>query len=144
MVISKRMHCASSFWVVAIWLTLLGCNRSPFDAQVSGTVTLDGAPIGPGVAIFAPEGMKTNPARGAIQPDGTFELKTSRDVGLSPGKYHVSLQIVELPAVAAPGSRDMRPTKSRIPAKYGDTATSGLEYDVVPGSNTIDIALTSQ
>lgn len=121
----------------------LGCHGSRFDSQVSGTVKLDGQPIGPGVVIFAPDDGKTNPARGAIQPDGTYELKTSRDVGLAPGKYKVSLQIVEIPADVVPGQRDMRPTKSRIPEKYSDTNSSGFEFDVAAGSNTIDIEMTS-
>lgn len=124
-------------------ILILGCYSNRFDAQVSGTVKLDGQPIGPGVVIFAPEDGKTNPARGAIQPDGTYELKTSRDVGLAPGKYKVSLQIVEIPADIVPGQRDMRPTKSRIPEKYTDTNSSGFEFDVAPGQNTIDLALES-
>ena len=121
----------------------LGCSGNNYPAEVSGTVTLDGKPIGPGVVIFAPVGGKTNPARGAIQPNGSYFLKTSRDVGLPPGKYQVSLQIVELPAHLVPGERDMSPTKSLIPDKYTDTTTSGLEYDVAPGSNTIILRMTS-
>ena len=38
----------------------------------------------------------------------------------------------------------MRPTKSRIPEKYTVTTTSGFEFEVKPGSNTIDLPLTSQ
>ena len=128
----------------AVAMLAAGCSGSNFESQVSGTVTLDDQPIGPGVVFFAPLEGKTNPARGNIQPDGSYELLTSRDVGLPPGKYKIGLQIVEIPADRAPGQRDMRPAKSRIPDKYSDTTASGLEYDVVPGSNTIDIALTSQ
>ena len=120
----------------------LGCSGSNYQAEVSGTVTLDGKPIGPGVVIFAPAGGETNPARGAIQPNGSYFLKTSRDVGLPPGKYQVSLQIVELPTNLAPGERDMSPTKSLIPEKYTDTTTSGLEFEVTPGKNRVNIELT--
>lgn len=132
------------FLGTAIIVVTAGCFGSKFESQVSGIVTLDGQPIGPGVVIFAPSDVKTNPARGNIQPSGTFELMTSRDFGLPPGKYKVGLQIVEIPTDLAPGERDMRPAKSRIPDKYSDTTTSGLEYDVNPGSNTIDIDLSSK
>lgn len=130
------------FAIVVVIALTAGCYGSKFESKVSGTVKLDGQPIGPGVVIFAPSDGKTNPARGNIQPDGSFELMTSRDVGLPPGKYKVGLQIVEIPTDLAPGQRDMRPAKSRIPEKYSDTKASGLEYDVIPGSNTINIELT--
>ena len=132
------------YLVVAAWILALGCYGNRHEAEVSGHVTLDGNSIGPGSVVFAPDGGKRNPAIGAIQPDGSYMLKTSRDVGLPPGKYQVSLQIVELPTNLAPGERDMRPTKSRIPAKYTDTTTSGFEFEVKPGSNTIDLPLISQ
>jgi hypothetical protein len=132
----------------AVLLTLLcaivGCSSGGLGAEVSGKVTLDGEPIGPGVVIFAPSGGGENPATGAIQTDGSYFLKTSREEGLRPGKYQVALQIHEIPTDLVPGQRDMRPAKSRIPTKYTDVKSSGLEYDVVSGSNTIDLEMTSR
>lgn len=128
---------------VVVCVCVAGCSGSKFDSEVSGTVKLDGQPIGPGVVIFSNSDGKTNPARGNIQPDGAYELMTSRDVGLPAGKYKVGVQIVEIPTDLAPGQRDMRPTKSRIPERYSDTSNSGFEFDVVAGSNTIDIEMTS-
>jgi len=140
--VTRQVLDSQLLFVAALTLTL-GCSGSKFDAQVSGTIRLDDNPIGPGVVIFAPADAKTNPARGAIQPDGTYTLKTGRDIGLPPGKYQVSLQIVELPADVVPGQRDMRPTKSLIPQRYTDTTTSGFEFEVMPGDNTIDIEMTT-
>jgi hypothetical protein len=138
------MHCRSLILVAAASIATLGCSGSKYDSQVSGTVKLDGQPIGPGVITFAPPGSAKNPAIGAIEPDGSYFLKTSRDIGLNPGEYTVSLQIVEIPTDLAPGQRDMRPTKSRIPAKYTSNDTSGLKLAVAPGRNTIDIEMTSK
>ena len=134
----------SLLFVCAASIAAIGCSGSKFESQVSGTVKLDGQPIGPGVVTFAPQGATTNPALGAIAPDGTYFLKTSREIGLNPGKYNVSLQIVELPADVAPGERDMRDTKSRIPATFTSTETSGLQFEVNPGRNTINIEMTNK
>jgi hypothetical protein len=66
-----------------------------------------------------------------------------RERGLRPGNYKVAVQIHEIPTDLAYGERDMRPIKFRIPEKYTTVETSGLEFDVEDGSNTIDIPLTS-
>jgi hypothetical protein len=120
----------------------LSCSRSDFESRVSGRVTLDGNPIGPGSLVFVPEGGETNPANGAIQPDGSYELKTANTEGLRAGKYKVSVTILDQPDVP-PGERSYIVAKSRIPSKYNDITTSGLEFEVAPGSNTIDIPLSS-
>jgi hypothetical protein len=110
---------------------------------VSGTVTLDGEPIGPGFLVFVPESGDRNPANGAIQPDGTYELKTANTAGLHPGKYKVAVTILDQPDVP-PGERSYEVAKSRIPTKYNDVNSSGLEFAVEPGSSSIDIALSSK
>jgi hypothetical protein len=120
-----------------------GCSGSDFESQVSGTVTLDGEPIGPGFLVFVPESGGTNPANGAIQPDGSYELKTANAAGLHPGEYKVSVTILDQPDVP-PGERSYEVAKSRIPTKYNEINSSGLEFDVEPGSNSIDIVLSSK
>jgi len=119
------------------------CSRSGMEAEVSGQVTLDGQPVGPGAVVFAPIDGQSNPADGAIQLDGSYFLKTSREVGLKPGKYKASVSVFDQPEVK-PGERSMIPAKLATPQKYSDTETSGLEYMVDPGSNNIDIELTSK
>jgi hypothetical protein len=121
----------------------IGCSGSDFESSVSGTVTLDGQPIGPGFLVFAPVGGETNPANGAIQADGTYELKTANTAGLRPGKYKVSVTVLDQPDVP-PGERSYVVARSRIPEKYSDLNTSALEFDVESGSNTIDIPLSSR
>ena len=138
------IHCRLQILLAAASIATLGCSGSKYDSQVSGTVRLDGQEIGPGVITFAPPGLAKNPALGAIETDGSYFLKTSRDVGLNSGEYTVSIQIVEIPTDLAPGQRDIRPTKSRIPMKYTSNDTSGLKFDVAPGRNTIDIEMTSK
>jgi hypothetical protein len=109
---------------------------------VSGTVTLDGEPIGPRFLVFVPESGGTNPANGTIQPDGSYELKTAHTAGLHPGKYKVSVAVLDQSEVPR-GERSYEVAKSRIPTKYNDINSSGLEFEVRAGSNSIDIPLSS-
>jgi len=122
---------------------ILGCG-SEFAASVSGTVTLDGKTIGPGVVNFSPTDLKSNPAVGTISPDGSYVLKSNRTEGLPPGKYRVAVTVFEQSPEAARGERSNAPPKLLTPAKYDNAETSGFEFDVVTGSNTIDLPLTSQ
>jgi hypothetical protein len=113
------------------------------ESEVSGKVTLDGQPVGPGAVVFAPVDGQSNPADGAIQLDGSYFLKTSREVGLKPGDYKASVSVFDQPEVR-PGERSMTPAKLVTPQKYADTETSGLQYTVEPGENTIDIELSTE
>ncbi len=119
-----------------------GCSDSGMESEVSGKVTLDGQPVGPGAVVFAPVDGQSNPADGAIQMNGSYFLKTSREVGLKPGDYKVSVSVFDQPEVQ-PGERSTTPAKLVTPQKYADTETSGLQYTVEPGENTINIEMTS-
>jgi hypothetical protein len=124
-------------------LATLGCGGSAMESEVSGNVTLDGQPVGPGAIVFAPVDGTTNPADGAIQIDGSYFLRTSREEGLKSGEYKVSVSVFEQPDVP-PGERSTIPAKLVTPQKYADVQSSGLQYTVVPGKNTIDIELSSK
>ena len=129
--------------LLASLFAIVGCTGSSMESEVSGTVTLDGQPVGPGAVVFAPVDGQSNPADGAIQLDGSYFLKTSREVGLNPGDYKVSVSVFDQPEVK-PGERSMTPAKLVTPQKYADTETSGLQYPVEPGENTINIELSSK
>jgi hypothetical protein len=106
-------------------------------------VTLDGQPVGPGAVVFAPLDGTSNPADGAVQLDGSYFLRTSRAIGLKAGTYKASVAVFDQPEVK-PGERSMVPAKLVTPQKYADTETSGLQYTVEPGDNSIDIELSSK
>jgi len=125
----------------AVIVMLVGCNRGSQESQVSGSVTLDRSRIGPGMVVFAPvEGGK--PATGSIESNGSFTLNTSREPGLAAGRYKVAVSIRELPENVK-RSDQIPPGKLLIPEKYEQSTTSGLEYEVEPGQNSIDIDLTT-
>jgi hypothetical protein len=128
--------------VVAIGLAS-GCSRSSQESRVSGIVTLDGKEIGPGTVVFAPTGGGNKPATGSIESGGSYVLMTSRETGLAPGKYQAAISIREVPQNVKRGDRPP-PGKLLIPEKYEESSTSGLEYEVQPGDNTINIELSSR
>jgi hypothetical protein len=120
-----------------------GCGGGGLESTLTGTVTLDGKPIGPGILVFAPTEGAQNPAIGNVEADGRYSVKTSRTSGLKPGRYRVSVNITELPP---PGSENQRLAALPLlhPKKYESAETSGLEYDVAPGSNEINVELSSK
>lgn len=143
-----RQECVDRMFRSALALVCLtlvvGCGGSPYDSVVSGTVSLDGVPIGPGIVQFVPVGRSRNPATGAIQVDGGYVLKTSNALGLQPGQYDVTVAIYDQPELdpgerAAPGSAPLR-----IPVKYSSLETTDLEYTVDSGNNEIDISLVTE
>jgi hypothetical protein len=125
---------------VAVLTLFAGCRGGSMESEVSGTVTLDGKKIGPGMIAFAPTNQKGTPATGSVESDGSYTLKTSRERGLSAGTYRVAVSIREMPQNVKRGDRPP-PGKLLIPEKYEDQSTSGLEFKVEPGRNTINIEL---
>lgn len=128
------------------WLPLLlvaGCTPSPFDADVVGKITLDGAPVAPGVVIFSAVGGGKNSSRGKIVQGGNYFLVTQHSRGIDPGSYRVSVRVFEKGKAPGPGERASANLPPLVPERYLQPATSGLEFEIQPGSNTIDIELSS-
>lgn len=140
---AKLPKIATLVLMLVFTAALSGCSRSPFDSDVAGSVTLDGAAIGPGVIIFSPVDGGRNASRGNLAAGGDYHLVTKHARGLDPGSYQVAVQVYDQSNAPPPGQRQMKRPESLVPNKYLDVKTSGLEYTVEPGSNTIDIALTS-
>jgi hypothetical protein len=131
-------------WRVRVGVSLLlllgvaGCGAGLY--PVRGKVTFeDGTPVISGLVVFErTEGDKTIMARGALSPDGSFSLSSSRPGdGVSAGKYRV--------LVTVPEAWDEEEAKRRGPAfdkRYMDFKTSGLEFEVQPGANEYPIQVT--
>jgi hypothetical protein len=126
---------------IPVLIVFAGCNRSSQESQVSGRVTLDGKPIGPGTIAFGSVGTG-KPATGSIDESGNYDMRTGREAGLGAGRYKVAVSIREVPQNMKRGDRPP-PGKLLIPERYEESSTSGLEYNVEPGRNTINIELKS-
>lgn len=133
-------RCLTTSYCLLTLATIAGCGGKP--ATVSGVVSLDGKPINRGSVGFTPTqgGMQ---AVGTIQPDGSYELKTNRDLGLDVGEYKVSIAARE-PGKEDPNGGPPMPGPFITPRRYARPQSSGLVFQVTKGSNEIDIELSSE
>ena|SRR5215218_8772694 len=116
---------------------LAGCG--PHMHPVRGTVTLeDGTPLTRGLVIF--ERVAGGPpltARGDIQADGRYDLSTEAPGdGVPAGRYRVSINPLD--------TSDVPDEQKTLPfdVKYLSQKTSGLEFEVKPGTNDYPIRLS--
>ena len=130
-----RVRQLCGLMVSLLWLA--GCSGN--EAEVSGTVRLDGELIQEGSINFIPvEGTK-GPGVGAVIKDGKYHIPRSR--GVTVGKNRV-----ELRAFKSTGKKVQDPTgppgvlvEARVPAfppEYNDQST--VVKEIQAGPNTID------
>jgi hypothetical protein len=141
MKIPARVCLATAFVGVGL-VSLCGCG-GVYDASVAGVVTLDSNPVPRGTVTFKPTG--SGPAAyGQIQSDGAYTLRTGREEGLPPGEYYVTVVANEpAPMQQTASGGPPPPGKPITPAWYKRTETSGLTFKVEPGSNDINLELSS-
>jgi hypothetical protein len=133
-----------------VCLPLAGCGSpAPYGlAPVSGTVTLDGAPVPYTQVTFSPKGSAENPNPGpgsvaTCDENGKFELKTSSG---EPGAV-IGPHAVKISAKGPPQSRSSDvsqgpPPKDAFPPRYNDN--SDLAYEVpADGTTAADFKLTT-
>ncbi len=127
----------------------LGCGGSAKLAAVSGRVTYKGKPVEKADVSFTPVDGASRAATGLTDSDGRFTLGTfGAGDGALIGSYRVSIVAVGPSRKAKPGetgagiSGDVVPGDPLIPAKYLAPDTSGLTFEVKPGSNRASFDLT--
>jgi len=168
-----------SSWFCLICLLLVafaGCpggDAGVGTVPVTGTVTLDGSPVGGATVSFTPKSGDLRAATGMTDSGGRFELTTvAGGDGAMPGSYTVT--IAKTAAQAAAPAEDPRAmggeltpeqreaasqaaadamsgggaaaaAESAIPEKYASADTSGFTADVSPGGeNDFTFDMTSQ
>jgi hypothetical protein len=129
----RRIGCNLLFLIA-----LVGCSDGR--STVSGTVTLDGQPLGRTetrnvTIMFMPESGSGTPASAMLDDSGYYVVATGAQSGLAPGKYIVTLAAIE---ASASGKRVVSPER------YTNARESDLRADVEPGSNTFDFDLSSK
>jgi hypothetical protein len=118
---------------------LSGCGSSgPELATVSGTVKLDGSPLADASVQFVPASGR--PSFGSTDASGYYELRfTETKEGAVPGEHTVRVTTHR----RADSESGTKGQAERIPAKYSGSK-SELKKKVEPGSNTIDIEISSK
>ncbi|QEG14278.1 carboxypeptidase regulatory-like domain-containing protein [Gimesia maris] len=122
----------------ALSCMLTACGGAPDDqpklAPVSGTVTMDGAPLAGAFVRFYPTSGRASAAK--TNEEGKYELVFIRDeMGAVLGKHTVKISTLdeENDPFGDQGSET-------VPEKYNKKTT--LEATVTEGDNTIDFDLT--
>lgn len=124
-------------------------------AEVTGRVTLEGKPVGIGRILFYGRDRPTDPIFLDLKPDGSFQ---SLNVPLGLVKVAVQTRpyahLGKLKEAALAGKMKASPGMGGppipagdwrpVPARYESSNTSGLEYEITPGSNVINIDLRSK
>ena len=142
--------------VLGFVLIVAGCGSgNPETVKVSGTVTLNAAPVeGATVAFFHPDGGQ--PARGVTDASGAFTLTTFElGDGAVVGQHKVAVSKIDESAQKAPrGSEELdTPTsnadlsetaKHLLPVQYSSPSTSGLTVDVKKGLEPVVLDLKSK
>ena len=90
------------FLGIGVFATLSGCSDSEIEyehAKVHGKVTYQGKPLTFGTVLFMPveppKDGAIQPASGAINPDGTYELTSRSTPGAVVGEHKVAVIAVE-------------------------------------------------
>ena len=115
-------------------LALVGCSRSdrPPLGRVSGTVTLDGAPLPAALVVVTPDG----PGRSALATTdtaGRYELAFLRDIsGANVGTHTVRITT----ATEDRGGKEILPSRYHVKTELTATVESG--------ANTLDFALETK
>jgi hypothetical protein len=122
-------------WLLLAAVALSGCGKSNLAvAPVSGTVTLDGAPLKAASVMFQPKDGG-RPSFGVTNAQGRYILEYSlNELGAKVGPCTVRI-------TTEGHGDDGKTTKELVPQRY---RTTPLEVQVESKSNTIDFPLTSK
>lgn len=126
--------------LAAVLGLVAGCSGG---GSVTGTATLDGAPLKRGTVTFHP--VAGGPAAmGGIGSDGGYELAIGKDRSIPPGEYVVTVESMEA-ASSESAPTDPRkppaPPKRLTPQKYANKDTTDLRVTVKAGSNKVPLEL---
>ncbi len=141
-------------WIfVASLILLAGCGPSDNRVSISGTVELDGKPLGEATLGFITE-SGSSMSSASTSPDGKFFAKVAAGVN----KVSVSKPDPNaIPVAAVPDEQTLSPTdselaklrtapkpKTGLPERFADPKTSGLKFDIQSGMEPLSISLTSK
>ena len=137
---SKRLLGFLAILSLFLGLALLSC--SPSLTEVSGKVRFKDQTLSSGSVTFV--GQDGESSSSAIAEDGSYRIENAP---LGPVRIAVASHPREPPGLkrppgqAAPLREDPKDGTVKIPKKYENHETSGLDYTVERGSNTINIDL---
>ena len=143
-----KRYCSLLSCGIAAFVAVLGCgDGKDQNAVVQGTVTIDGELAQQGAVTFHSQGGGPV-AYGTIHPDGSFAMRIGQgrvsnldQSEIYPGDYTATV-VVNAPSTPDPAEGEGAPPIPGMKitaAKYGNKATSELQYSIRPGLNVIHI-----
>ncbi|MBA2112873.1 carboxypeptidase-like regulatory domain-containing protein [Bremerella alba] len=126
------------FLIICVCLCISGCGYGTGDGlgSVSGTVSLDGEPVPQVVVTFTPS-TGGRESYGITDASGNYQLRyTSRELGAKTGEHEVRVSPMEVEP-----REPVTTATSIIPIHY--YGNDFLIYEVSPGSNQIDLELST-
>jgi hypothetical protein len=133
----------SSPWVIVV-LAVVGCDDGPRMVQVSGVVTLDGAPLADAAVALYPQ--QEGPMAGAnSDAQGRIVFATADRQGVIPGRYRATVIKFESLGydINKPDDYTNVTEKWYTPKRYSQVESSGLEYEISDTSSDLKIELKS-
>jgi hypothetical protein len=129
--------CLTAAAAVCVLSTFTGCGQGDW-GYATGTVTLNGQPVGPGVITLEPVDGDRAGAIARFGEDGKFQVTSARrKEGAPVGEYRVLIQGGE-----SFGEEQVGPKPaSKIPQRYSKPGTSDLTATIKPGKQTINFDL---
>ncbi len=117
-----------------------GCGGAPPQAQVNGTVTLDGKPLDTGVIHFFPQSDAGGPSASADIKNGRYQLQT----GIGPMKVVVNANKVfgKRKMYDTPDSPVVEDIRDVLPERYN--MKSELKAALTTGPNEVNFDLKSK
>jgi hypothetical protein len=149
----RKTQAPTRFLVVALVITAVGCGGKgpnlPPQYPVSGTISMDGKPLGGAGIMFLPRGeTRGTGAFGMADATGKYSLKTDHGgAGAPEGEYAVTISrvvnrdgtpYVPNPDVAEAGERET------MPGIYSDSMKTVLSANVPKGGDTINFELKAK
>jgi hypothetical protein len=130
-----------SIHFVLFLVACAGCGGT-YDASVNGVVTMDRSPLSGGTVKFNPQ--QSGPSGyGLIGSEGSYSIMVGREEGLPAGSYVVTVIANEPSQPNSKLGLPPTPGKPITPPWYRDPSHSPLIKTVEPGSNEINLELTS-
>lgn len=121
------------------------------EANVSGTVTLDGSPLSAAQVVFIGEDANNqSPVVAQSDEAGKFSLTGNTGGGLPLGKYRVMVTKESLADGTRPAGEGLEKARvdgllmNSLAKVYEDQSTTPLKFELHQGANTINLELKKQ
>lgn len=147
-----RLRLRGRWWIGAVgiasvaMMTTSGCGPRSDRLQVSGAVTLDGAPLDGGTIRFTSVGAEKVTASGAMIRQGHYMVP--QEHGLRPGTYHLEISAPDADAPKiivrdTPGGPGIPTAPERIPPEYNSDSKKTIEV-TADGDNVFDFEISGK